>query len=265
MPHSLYRFLRAAEASGVSEPLPMPWAALDDAQVALRRGQVQMWAAAPGAGKTALTLNYLAHQVVRENVATMYFSPDSDIMTVGPRMLAIMRGQRVRDVHRDYERGDTAAWMELARELRHVEWCFEYPLPFDVVDMEIDAYEAVRGHAPDLIILDNIRDVLSDDESGGDWQNQKEAINYFKQIASKTGAAVVVLHHLTGNREDGDTPPTLKDVENKVGKNVRQVLLLFNPDEHTLGVRKGKDSNGPKHFEEEFIEMAWDRPTQRIS
>lgn len=265
MPQSLFRNLSAAVAAGIAEPLPMPWPDMAAEDVAIRRGQVHMWAAAPGAGKTALTLNYLATDVVRSSVACMYFSPDSDIMTVGPRMLGIMRNQRVSQIHRAFERGDTEELMEMSKQLRHVQWCFEYPLDYDVIDLEIAAYQEIQGHSPDLIVLDNIRDVLSDTvEGSGEWQAQKEAVNYFKQIAGKTGAAVVVLHHLTGNRENGDSPPTLGDVENKVGKNVRQVLLLFAPDEHTLGVRKGKDSNGKKHFDDEYIGMNWDRPTQRI-
>src|SRR5690606_41867072 len=91
MPQSLFRNLSAAVAAGIAEPLPMPWPDLAAEDVAIRRGQVHMWAAAPGAGKTALTLNYLAAEAVRSSVACMYFSPDSDIMTVGPRMLGIIR------------------------------------------------------------------------------------------------------------------------------------------------------------------------------
>ena len=264
MPVSLYSSLSHAVEAGVSEPLPMPWKALAEIEVAVRRGQVHLWAGAPGMGKTAIALNYLLHPDVQREVATLYFSPDSDVMTIAPRTLALMQGRRVRDVFSAFESQKADEYIEVAKELRHVQWCFEYPLEDKVIDLEIEAYQVIHGHNPDLIILDNIRDVFLEDADGSDWGQQKATVDYFKQIAYKTGAAVILLHHLTGGKENGDTVPKLGDIENKLGKNVRQALLFFSPDEYTIGIRCEKNSSGAKHFGDDYLPMGWDRPTQRI-
>ncbi|MFB9661564.1 DnaB-like helicase C-terminal domain-containing protein [Glycomyces mayteni] len=236
----------------------------------IRRGQVHMWTAAPGTGKTATTLNYISAPDVRANVSTMYFSPDSDIMTIAPRMIGIMENWEVRnvfDIFEDEKRAkDQDKVLELSKSLKHIQWCFDYPLTFDAVNLEMEAYEAVHGHSPDLVVLDNVRDVKPDDGSdgGGDWQLQNSVVDFFKELAYKTGAAVVLLHHLTGDMEDGDKIPTLKSVSGKVGKNVRQVIGFFAPDPHSLGASVLKNSSGQKHFEGEYVDFPWNRATQVI-
>jgi replicative DNA helicase len=269
VPQSLYRSLSEARESGVTKPLPMPWTELAMMGAVIRRGQVHMWTAAPGTGKTATTLNYVLAPEVRSSVATMYFSPDSDIMTIGPRAIGIMQNWQVRNVFGIFEdesrQTDQQRVLDLAKELRHIQWSFEYPLTFNAVYSEMEAYEAVHGHMPDLVVLDNVRDVKPDDGGeGNDWQLQNSVVDYFKELAYETGAAVILLHHLTGDQEDGDKVPSLKSVSGKVGKNVRQVFGFFAPDEYTLGLHVAKNSNGQKHFGEDHITMPWDRATQVI-
>ena len=269
MPQSLFRSLTEARTAGVTKPLPMPWPELSRMGAVIRRGQVHMWTAAPGTGKTASTLNYCLAPSVRQSVSTMYFSPDSDIMTIGPRAVGIMKNWEVRHVFGIFEDESKTSQqkevLDYSKELNHIQWCFEYPLTFNAVNEEMEAYEAVHGHMPDLVVLDNVRDVKPDhDGEGNDWQLQNSVVDFFKELAYETGAAVILLHHLTGDQEDGDKVPSLKAVSGKIGKNVRQVFGFFAPDEYSLGIHVAKNSNGQKHFNEDYITMPWNRATQRI-
>jgi hypothetical protein len=266
MPQSLYRSLLDAPAGGGQ--LPQPFGPLASAGAYIRRGQVCITAAAPGGGKTALWTNYVVANDVRESVGILYFSPDSDIMTVGPRLLGTMQGKEVRQVFGAFtEQGaNYTHHMEYAKSLKHIQWCFDSSPTYDDIELEIDAYAAVHGRYPDLIILDNIRDVWSEDfGEGGEYQRHSGTVDYFKDIASKTNAAVVLLHHLTGQYEDSKTPAGLGALQGKIGKNARLVLTLFSVDDFTIGVVVAKNSNGKASpAAEEWHVMNWNKETQVI-
>src|SRR5690606_30610242 len=222
MPQSLYRSLLDAPEGGGD--LPMPFADLEIKGAKFRRGQVAIVGAAPGGGKTAFITNYCITAVVAQSVSILYYSPDSDIMTIGPRILGTMQAREVRNVFRDFRKGGTGfdQHLEKAKELGHIQWCFDpAPRPEDVKG-ELDAFVAVHGHYPDLIILDNIKDFDPGvGGEGGDHTRHGATVDYFHQMARLTNAAVVLLHHLKGQYENSNEPPPLSALLGNISKPAR--------------------------------------------
>jgi len=64
-------------------------------------------------------------------------------------------------------------------------------------------------------------------------------------VATKTKAAVVVLHHSTGMYEDGAQVIPQSGVNGKVSKFPSMVLTLHRPDGTTLNVSAVKNRFGP--------------------
>lgn len=245
----------------------MPIPSLDMAGIAFRKGQVSIVAAAPGGGKTALITNYAIAPAVAESVAILYLSPDSDIMTIGPRILATLQEREVRNIFRDFASGEHKAHLEKAKTLRHIQWCFQAAPTYAEIMLELDGYIAVHGHGPDLVILDNIRDVYAEETGeGGEHQRHSGTVDFFHELARETGSAVVLLHHLTGQYEDSTIPPPLSALLGKTGKQARLVLNLFSVDDSTLGIVAAKNSNGKANpSADNYYTADWDKEKQLIS
>jgi len=249
--------------------LPMPFPALEVHGVAFRRGQVAIIGAAPGGGKTAFITNYAIAPKVAESVAILYLSPDSDIMTIGPRILGTMQAREVRNIFRDFARkGDEyRQHLDTAKKLKHIQWSFQAAPTYADIEDELRAYVAVHGHWPDMIILDNIRDVYAESSGdGGEHQRHGATVDYFHELSRQTNSAVVLLHHLTGIYEDSAIAPPLSALLGKIGKQARLVLNLFAEGPSTLGVVVAKYSSGKAFASaDEYLTLDWDKETQLIT
>lgn len=260
MAQTLYRSFQTV-GSVEGSALPMPFPELDMAGVRFRGGQVTMVASGQGGGKSAFLTNYLA----RARVPALYFSPDSDIGTIGPRMIATITERLARDVFDDLDAGRREAHLEAAKRLDHIHWSFETGLSYEDIQDHLIAYERVHGYYPQLIILDNLRDVYDGDGEGGEHQRHARTVDWFHSVARQTGAACVLLHHLEGAYDDPSIPPPLKAILGKVGKNARMSLHLFSPDDDSLGVVVAKNSNGrASPGAHDWHTLKWDRERQII-
>ena len=261
MAQSLYRSLN--EAAGGGEALRMPLPGLDMEGVRFRKGQVTIIGAAPGGGKTALMLN-IAH-LLRE-YTILYLSPDSDVTSVGARMVATMKGVAARKIFSDFDSGARAEHMETTKELKHIQFSFQPQLTFEDISEELEAYQYIFGHFPDMIVLDNIRDVYPDETSEGEHNRHGATVDFFHKLARDSGSACVLLHHLRGEYEDSTVPPPLSALLGKISKQASLVLNAFSPDDQSLGVVIAKNRNGKASPSgEDYVHLSWDRYTQVIS
>lgn len=216
--------------------LPPVFGALDDLGVKFNRSQVSMIAAGPGVGKSAFALNY----AVRAKLNTLYLSPDSDLMMLSSRVLASTWNISLRDAVSFIEQDDYAALKTISEATQHMRFDFGAgPTLYDVKD-NVDAYAHVHGCYPELIVLDNLKDVQND---GGEYERFNETIDFCHQMARKTSAHVMILHHVIGVYENGDVPVPFNGLVQKPGKSVRLVLTLFRVQPGVLGVRVVKSNN----------------------
>lgn len=200
--------------------LPNVWQAMAAVPVHLRRGQVHMLAAAPGVGKSTISLNY----ALRSWVPTLYLAPDGDARTTTIRAAASLTGSIQADVETAMPMPPAmpAAWVTTVLDtVNHVRWAFPDSPDVEELEQRIFAYAEGEGQWPELVVVDNLADVAYDSE---DYKELSAVIRECRTIARRTQAAFLLLHHVTGQYEDGRETIPLSGIKGKVSKQADVVL-----------------------------------------
>src|SRR4051812_27415384 len=218
--------------------LPDVWDSWAQHKIAFRRGQLHLIVAAPGVGKSVLTLSY----ALQSKVPTLYLSMDTDPFTTCIRAVAALTRSTLEQAEEGLAKQyDFAvdALTEANKTLR-----FSFPPSPSTADIfsHIYAYGEAEGAWPELIVIDNLSNVAFESDEFGEMRTMMAD---FQTMATKTKAAVVVLHHSTGQYEDGATPIPQSGVNGKVSKFPSMVLTLCRPDGTTLLVSAVKNRFGP--------------------
>ena len=238
----MLRLDRAWSATTVkAEPLPDVWRDLKTKHIRFRRGQVCMVAAAPNAGKSMFALIY----AIRAKVPTLFFSADTDTATVMMRASAHLSGHSQVTVEQNITNRANYYNKEL-ENIAHIQWVFDSNPSLDDIEMEIKAYLELYGIAPELIIIDNLMNVAA--ESDNEWAGLRQIMMELHDMARKTQACVLVLHHVSEQGEYGNTtePPPRRSIHGKVSQLPSLILTLgYSPDMGILRVASVKNRFGP--------------------
>ena len=226
-------------------PLPQVWTDLDhqDFKIKFRRGQVCMVAAAPNAGKSMFALVY----AIRAKVPTLFFSADTDTATVMIRAASALSGHGQLSVEAQLEK-NPKAYKDDLQGLSHIQWCFDSSPSLDDLELEIKAYVELYGIPPELIVIDNLMNVVA--EHDNEWAGLRQIMVELHDMARKTGACVMVLHHVSEQSEYGDTtnPPARRAIHGKVSQLPSLILTLgYSPMDGTLRVSPVKNRFGPMY------------------
>lgn len=167
------------------------------------RGSVVMIAGMPAASKSMFTLN-LVHTM---GVDVLYVSADSDAATQLARLSAMMTMDQYRGVREALDTDGGQAYYREAVDPSKVQFSFDSnPDMFDIQD-EIDAWVELYDGYPDVIVVDNLRNVFSgaDHEHTGYKTIQQALVG----ISRDTGACVITMHHMSeaGGRKSTDPAP----------------------------------------------------------
>ncbi len=263
MPLTLQQAARRRGEAG--QLLPDVYSGLALHQVQMRRGHLYLTAAAPGVGKSTFTLN----EVLQMRVPTLYFSMDTDAHTTCVRVVQAVALATSQDAEREVaSRGPRAL-----QAMDAVTWVkFDFPSSPDTNELveRVFAYAEIEGQWPHLIVVDNLMDVAyeADDNTG-----LNRVMEDLSKLARKTGAAVKVLHHVTGEYEDGRVTIPLSGLRFKVGKKPAMVTTLnYGAADGQLWLSIVKNRFGPAdpaglririplRAQYEFMKV-WDWPTQ---
>ncbi len=222
-------------------PLPDVWKALADKQIKFRRGQVCMVAAAPNAGKSMFALIY----AVRAGAPTLFFSADTDTTTVMMRAAAHSSGHNQVTVEQNLSTNSHYYDKHFDR-LGHIKWVFDSSPSLDDIELEIKAYVELYGIAPELIIIDNLMNVAA--ETDNEWAGLRAIMMELHDMARKTEACVLVLHHVSEQSEYGSPtrPPARRAIHGKVSQLPALILTLgYDPIDGALNVAAVKNRFGP--------------------
>lgn len=236
--------------AAAGEPLHLPFQVLNESRTYLRKGQLSLVAAGPGSGKTALVHNILQ----RGNGApvgdpsrlvnkTLYFSADSDSTTIWKRAAAMATGYTQDAIDQFIFSGNIAELEEAVRLAgNHMRWNFESSPTDEYMLNQIEGYASVMGAYPDVICLDNLKN-LSIDGVDGEFQALEEGCAFLHDLARDTNAAIIVLHHVTGENEDGQKPIPLSGLRGKVSK-TPEVVFTLHRREGSMFISPVKNRNG---------------------
>lgn len=222
-------------------PLPDVWKALSEKQIKFRRGQVCMVAAAPNAGKSMFALIY----AVRAKRPTLFFSADTDTTTVMMRAAAHSSGHTQILVEQNLS-GNSHYYDKHFDKLAHIKWVFDSSPSLDDIELEIKAYVELYGIAPELIIIDNLMNVAA--ETDNEWAGLRAIMMELHDMARKTEACVLVLHHVSEQSEYGSPtrPPARRAIHGKVSQLPALILTLgYDPQDAALNVAAVKNRFGP--------------------
>ena len=222
-------------------PLPDVWVGLAAKQIKFRRGQVCMVAAAPNAGKSMFALIY----AIKAKVPTLFFSADTDTTTVMMRAASITSGHSQVTVESNLA-GNSKHYNHHFQKIDHIKWVFDSSPSIDDLELEIRAYVELYGIAPELIIIDNLMNVAA--ETDNEWSGLRAIMMELHDMARKTEACVMVLHHVSEQSEYGSPskPPARRAIHGKVSQLPALILTLgYDPGQALLAVAAVKNRFGP--------------------
>ena len=222
-------------------PLPDVWVGLKQKEIKFRRGQVCMVAAAPNAGKSMFALIY----AIKAAVPTLFFSADTDTTTVMMRAAAHISGHSQVTVESNLA-SNSHYYDQHFEKFGHIKWVFDSSPSIDDLELEIRAYVELYGHAPELIVIDNLMNVTA--ETDNEWAGLRAIMMELHDMARKTEACVLVLHHVSEQSEYGSptNPPHRRAIHGKVSQLPALILTLgYDPGEAILRVAAVKTRFGP--------------------
>jgi len=222
-------------------PLPDVWKPLANEQIKFRRGQVCMVAAAPNAGKSMFALVY----AVKSKVPTLFFSADTDTTTVMMRAASHLSGHSQITVEANLA-DDTHYYDDQFDKLKHIKWVFDSAPSLDDIELEIKAYVELYGIAPELIVIDNLMNVAA--ETDNEWAGLRAIMMELHDMARKTEACVLVLHHVSEQSEYGSPtkPPARRAIHGKVSQLPALILTMgYDPFNAELNIAAVKNRFGP--------------------
>jgi len=214
-----------------------------------------MMAGAPGAYKSLLALN-LVHQM---GLPTLYVSADSDAATQLSRLHAMTTGIQPKETREHLKADAHKEAIKANLSSSKVEFCFDSnPDAFDIED-ELNAWVELNDAYPEVIVVDNLRNVYSGQESehGGYKAVQQRLID----ISRETGACVITLHHMkeAGGRKSTDPAPR-SAVDGMVNQLPGFILSIARDgDESRLCVIKDREGEDfPEAQEEHWLRLRVD-------
>jgi replicative DNA helicase len=223
-----------------AEPLPLVWKDLKSKDITFRRGQVCMVAAAPNVGKSMFALIY----AIKAQVPTLFFSADTDTATVMIRAASHLSGHTQITVENNI-RTNPSHYAKDLEMMGHIQWVFDSSPSLDDIEAEVKAYIELFGIAPKLIVIDNLMNVVA--ETDNEWAGLRAIMVELHDMARKTEACVMVLHHVSEQTEYGTTfePPARRAIHGKVSQLPALILTLgYDPYGHTLRVAAVKNRFG---------------------
>ena len=221
----------ALAASGTTgQPLPAVFRAFVENDIEIRRGQLTLIASGPGAGKSIVALTIAVHT----GVPTLMISPDSDAFTSATRTAAMLTGHQLGQVETAMRMGQDGPYLQLLATLQNMRWEFEQAPSLGEISDATKAFGHLYGEYPHLIIVDNLGNVYGD--SDDDNVSLRHSVEQLKVLAAESGAAVIALHHLTGEYDSSDRPAPLAALIGKVSKPAAVVLTLFRGKYDDIGV-----------------------------
>lgn len=198
-----------------------------------------MFAGAPGAGKTTAALI----MAIRTGVPTLYFSADSDEITMAARAASVVSGHRYQNVRASQIHGLYGdLYGEKINDLP-IRFVFDPSEPsMNDIGHAITAWVELWGEYPQLIVIDNLWNMSND--TGDEWSGMRQIVKSLHWLARKTKACVWLLHHTSEqNPEWISSAPPRGAIQGKLAQ-LPEVILTMASNEGYLWVAIVKNRHG---------------------
>ena len=204
-----------------------------------------MIAGQPGSQKSSFALWWVASM----NLPTLYFSADMASHTAITRLAATITGDAVEEVAEGLAGAGDAFYAD-ALSSSKVRFCFDPNPTLDTIYGELEAWVELADAYPSVIVIDNLMDVLADGD--GELQAQRAVLLEAKTLARETGAAVVILHHMSEQAGHPEMPAARRHIQNKLAQTPELILsVALDVDEFKVSVvkhRNGRQDASAQQF-----------------
>ena len=239
----------ASRVGNIGQKLPDVYRALGREGIHFRRGAVSMIAGTPGSFKSVLALNMTASWS-KQGVTSLYLSADSDEFTVVRRLSGILTGDSADVVESRLTRHDTERYEKALATLDGVEFEYEQ-FDFEELVIRVKSYEAVYGAFPDVVVLDNLIDFVSNPMA---WDEMQVLIKNCDGLAKEIKSHVLILHHAklqavnpnARNPRPLGQPPADHEIQGRMTQFPRLALTMAATGLNT-SVACVKNTNGPQY------------------
>jgi len=193
-----------------------------------------MVTAAPGTGKSAIVQSMLQRgndEGLRNRV--LYHSADTNESDTWIRACAIATGFEMSDIERDLRKGPVPGYeAEVRASTSHMEFAYGSSPSGDDVLQEFEAYACKYGIYPDVFVMDNLSNLYAGE--GDEFAALQGNLDFLHGLSRDTKAAVITLHHTTGDYTNGDRPIPRSGIRGKLDKTPETILTLHRRGEQTF-------------------------------
>jgi hypothetical protein len=202
--------------TGSGTPLYSPFQVLNSNEVFIRKGQMTLITAAPGTGKSAVIQSMLQRGDDQGLVnKVFYHSADTDESTMWVRAAAIATG---------YE-------AEVRAATSHMEFAYDSSPSGDDVLREFEAYGIKHGIYPEVFVMDNLANLYAGE--GDEFAALQGNCDFLHGLARDTKAAIITLHHTTGEYTNGDRAIPRSGIRGKIDKTPETIITMHRRGEQT--------------------------------
>lgn len=257
------------KAEAVGEPLLTPFASTrgpqGSAKLTFRKGQLGMLAAPPGVGKSMVVQYALQKGDGAGNFNHgIYLSADSDSFTMYMRGASFASGYDQFRIEQDVRTPETARVVDemVTNATKHMWFDFRSELTPQYLVELIAAYATRNGSYPEFIVVDNLKNFIIDEGMTDEFAAAEQSLVFLNEIAHITGAAVIALHHVTGEHESAAAAIPLSGIRGKLSKTPSAIYTMFRPNQNELIFSVVKDRAGmadPKGMFMGSISVDYDR------
>lgn len=244
--------------------LPDIITALAAKRLGLRRGQLLMIVGQSNSGKSMLSL-YLSVMLARQGVRILFFSADTDEDTMRARAAAVVMQKPVDEIEEMMRTSGRVLVEEAMMEFdRRLVWCWNPAPTMEEIERQVLATDEAWGRMPDLIVVDNLMNLAHD--SDNEYAAMRQSCSDFHQLSRVTGAAVVVLHHVSENASKPDWPAPKSAIHGKLSplpEVIWSVAMLPKEDRYLLSPVKDRHGT-PDPKAEDAITLYVDAPRMSI-
>jgi len=192
-----------------------------------------MVTAAPGTGKSAIVQSMLQRgndQGLHNRV--LYHSADTNESDTWLRACAIATGFETSDIERELRKGPVPGYdAEVRASTSHMEFAYGSSPSGDDILMEFEAYACKYGVYPDVFVMDNLSNLYAGE--GDEFAALQGNLDFLHGLSRDTKAAVITLHHTTGDYTNGDRPIPRSGIRGKLDKTPETILTLHRRGDQT--------------------------------
>lgn len=202
-----------------------------------------MFAGPPGAGKTTAALI----MALRMNVSCLYFSADSDEITMAARAASARTKHSYSAVRLAQAHGMFNEEYGQVLSAVPIRFVFDPSEPsLDDVANAIAAWVDIFGTPPELIVIDNLMNMRNDEGGqGNEWQGMRSTVKSLHWLARRTKACIWLLHHTSESNEGWITKaPPRGAIQGKLAQ-LPEVIITIANDEGVLWMAVVKNRHGP--------------------